>query len=472
MILNRIPFIIFFLGPVLPVLLFFLNIRLFIIFFFLIALYSFYKLSTYVIFSIVGFLILLNKERVNWKNVLRSINEELPIHLIAIAVNKESFEVLEATIKSISKQDYLKEKIIISISFEERNLSKRVVAKVKELFEKEKFNYLISAHPNSLEGEVPGAASNKKFAVTSAVKKFKSLDPKNTIVTIPDADTVFHSTYFSNLSYLWITNKDKHKRFFQSAFYKVQNNYRKLRLFSKIISTSLTLSILSSSVYLPSKRYTFSCFSLSLSTLKKVDYWDASIGIDDTPFYWRPYKLFNANWKCIPVYSHISVHGIYEPEFFQNLSSQYKQFYRWGYGIIAFSLGLKTIWSNKKIGILVKLRDSIRVFESMIIVKISFITTIISSFLYSYIGNDLRINFSLFSLFPVLVALLVVAKLYLLYYSKIGESIFNTIKTLVFEIPLNIINLLVFSYVPYAHAAMHLAMKYNHHEKITWSDKN
>ncbi len=469
MLISIIPISVYILGPTLPIFLYFSNKAAFVVFCLTIALYSLYKLTTYVLFSILGLIKIILAESNDW---VTKINGRLPLHLIAIAVNKEPYNVLVKTLDSILTQDYPINKLFLSVSFEDNHCNLLTGKKVNSYLLSKNINFTIAYHPSNLPGEVKGAASNKKHAVEKGVKKFFAGNQSGVIATIPDADTVFNPNFFSCLSYTWLNHPKKDKRFFQPAMYKVQNNFKKLRLFSKILSTSLTLSILSSSTYRPAARYTFSCFSLSLSTLINAGYWDTSIAIDDTPFYWRPYNLYNSDWRNVPLLTSVSLHGIYDKNIFKNLTSQYSQFYRWGYGVISLKIAFKTIFKNPNIPIIIKMIDIVKALESMVFVKVGFITSLVSSLLYAHLETEIEVIAKLLSFLPFLGFLLIIVKLFLIFYSELKISIIGLVKNVIFEIPINILNLLLFGYLPYAHAALHLALNLNHHEKITWSEKD
>lgn len=472
------PLLLFVFFLLLPFGLFFTSLSIFKLFYYVIFSYLAYKLVVFLLFSLLGILKSNKSKYIDYLKISQAISgKSLPHHLIAIAIYTEKYETIVATLQSILDLDYPANKIHVSLSFEDRAIREnpeysKTIDKIIQFTKNKDVEFAVTVHPENLENEVPGAASNKKWAVKSYIKNLDSKQIENYILTIPDADTIFSKKYLANVTYKWLKSAKRHRIFIQPAVYKFQNNYTKIRSFTRIISTTLTLSILSSSTYRPKTRYTFSCFSLSLKTIIEADFWLTKIAIDDTPFYWRPYTLFDGDWHCEVVYSQISVNSIYEKSFVQNIRSQYKQFYRWGWGIIAFPIGIKAIYSNIKIGRIKKIRDTAILFENMILAKTAFVSFSICSILFTYNSDVLTKEIFGANIVAVLVPVSFLLRTLIIPYENLYTFIAKLAEDMIFLLPIGIINLLAFAYLPYLHAAIDYAKKHKHYEKITWSEKN
>jgi hypothetical protein len=474
--ISLLPFLFFSTFLLLPVVLFFTNQNAFVVFYYAILIYMSYKFIIFAVFSIIGIIKYKQNQGIDYRSELTNLKIDLPNNLIAIAIYKEGFEIIKASLDSILKQDYPKDKIHISLSFEERRIKEdplytETIRQVQNYLHYRKANFHITIHPDDINGEVPGAASNKSWAVKSFADVIDKSDIDSYIVTIPDADTVFSKSYLSDISYKWLKHKTRNRIFIQPALYKLQNNYTRLRSFTRIISTSLTLSILSSSTYKARHRYTFSCFSLSLSTLIGADYWLTSIAIDDTPFYWRPYTLFDSNWSCEVVYTPISVSAVFENSIMSNIKSQYQQFYRWGWGVITFPIAIKAILSNPRIRFWKKTRDVLTLFENMVVAKTAFITFMLCTFLYNHYAGNFAYQIYQADFLIFLIPISFVLRTLVVPFENLYTFIGKLLEDMIFILPIGIMNLIVFGYLPYLHASLDYARKHKHYERITWSEK-
>src|SRR5690606_15323934 len=113
------------------------------------------------------------------------------------------------------------------------------------------------------------------------------------------------------------------------------------------------------------------CYTLNLKLMKDVDYWDTSLGIDDTTFYWRPYFYLNGDWICEVFFVPLSADAIYENNYVQNHKAQYKQYLRWGWGVVSVPIALKVLFNPElKVSIFERIGKVMHLFSVFVFWKV------------------------------------------------------------------------------------------------------
>src|SRR3989344_7957884 len=94
-------------------------------------------------------------------------------HLIVLPRYKEDREVVVATLESLLRSAYPKNKMVVVLAQEER--AGQEFNKIKEELEKEYgqkfFKFLVTEHPAGLRGELAGKGANAAFAARQAKEK-------------------------------------------------------------------------------------------------------------------------------------------------------------------------------------------------------------------------------------------------------------------------------------------------------------
>lgn len=416
-------------------------------------------------------------------------NSKLPKQLVVIANYGEDYDVLSRSIKSIINQNYPRELLYLSVSIEERKAKKDTeYANRGELLKKDFGDFfgdrlMFFVHPENIPGEAIGAAANRTWGTKNAVEELerRGEDIEEYLITAPDGDITFHKEYFASMAYQWLKAEDRNKKFYQTAVYTFNNNYWEVPLLIRIISISLTLPVLASSITEKNRRETFSCYSLNLKLMKDVNYWDTSLAIDDTTFYWRPYLYLNGDWKCEVFFIPLSADAIYNPKYLKNHFEQYKQYVRWGWGVISFPIGIRTLFARNKIPLIEKVVKTIHLFEVFVFSKaigflIAFglpilllLNTGLDNYVISYtapriISTILNIT-TIFLIPTAILKLLLIPKRP----ARIGRLKFLAL--VIIEIPLNIIVLLTYSFLPFVEATTRMMFGQDHAKRIKWSEK-
>ena len=121
-------------------------------------------------------------------------------HLLVIPTLKEPITILEQCLKSIEMQEYPKERIFVLVGLEEKEGAEELKRKQRELEEKFKAVFgglFFTIHPKNYPGHMPGAGSNRTYAVKVIlpILKDKVSGFNQVILTTLDADFVIHKKY-------------------------------------------------------------------------------------------------------------------------------------------------------------------------------------------------------------------------------------------------------------------------------------
>ena len=298
---------------------------------------------------------------------------ELPAHsdfsklyqLVIFPVYNEGLEVLRPSLSALSRSQYPKEKFIVVIAFEERNLRAHDNALILEKEFSGKFGaYLSTFHPDGLPGEARTKGANATWAAKAA-RKFidaQGIVYEQVIISCFDADTCVDAQYFGCLSYHFLTSDKRHQASYQ-PMPVYNNNIWQAPSFARLVEISSSFCQLIESMRLE-KFVTFSSHSMSFKTLVEVDYWPVNMISDDSVIYWKGYLYYNGDYRVVPLYVTVSMDVAYSSNIWATMAMQYKQKRRWAWGVENFPYVVMGFIKNKNIPLLNKLRRSLQLLEN------------------------------------------------------------------------------------------------------------
>jgi len=437
-----------------------------------------YRAVVHTIGSFVGYKRYKKEISVDWAGMLKKLdfptllnNKDLPKnlseikHLVLIPTVNEGYEVLENTIKGLAETDFPKKQIVVAVTCEERGAGE-VEERLKEIKRSSKDlpEILFYIHPKGIAGEAVGAAAaNRDWGGRHAVAQLKKRGEnlENYIFTTFDADAKVHPKYFSRVTYAFLTDPSRRDRFYQTAAYLYDNNIWDVPPLMRIQATSVTMAIISAWVVEPTRMQTFSAYTTALSTLIDADFWDVSLGVDDTTFFWRAYLVKNGNFSGEGVFVPISSDAVQGSGWWASHKSQYKQLVRWGWGVLVFPIAIKGFLKNHKIPISKRISQTYYLVETYTVwITIVFLITFGIFVLYA-VNPAAKQNPLAYSIPKVTSSVLTFAIILLVPASLIKDKMmapkpanwpwWKKISTYL-EGPLVIINLLTFGFLPYIHA--------------------
>ena len=428
----------------------------------------------------VGYRIYRNEMSVDWYLECQKLNfsnlpdkETLPPsledvrHLFLIPVVNEPEEVLRDSIDSIFNQSFPTSQIAMVFTVEQK-YSEEVMQKIKGIVgdrEKELSSLMFFIHPAGIPGEAIGdGGANRAWGSSHAVEELKNRGEniRNYIFSNIDSDHVLHKHYISRLTHLYLTTDKRDNHFYSSAVPLFDNNLWRVPLMMRLEANSVTLGVISDwAVSKGGLRKCFSAFSVSLQTLIDADFFDVSLGADDTIFYWRAYFARKGNFDGVSHFIPYFADAVEGKNYIDSHKSLYKQLLRWGWGAVDFPLSVKNFMKNKDISMSKKITwFSRHIKERVILTNIVFLITfgfILVTLVNPYVTQS-NFAYSLPKITSFILTLTTVFMIPGIYFRKKFStpppenwSKFRKMLTY-FEAPLITINLLTFSFFPTLHA--------------------
>lgn len=288
-------------------------------------------------------------------------------HLIIFPIFKEGPDVLKPSLQALLSSHYPRDKMIVLLSFEERNQKSRENAFILEAeFKKEFFAYISTFHPDNIPGECRTKGANATWAGKQA-KQFldtKGIPHSDVIISCFDADTCVDKEYFGCLTYHFIASDKPHQASYQ-PMPVYNNNVWYAPAFARLVEISSSFSQLIESMRLE-KFVTFSSHSMSFKTLVDIDYWPVDMISDDSVIYWKAYLFHKGNYRVVPLYVTVSMDVAYGKNLFETIRVQYKQKRRWAWGVEIFPFLVSGFISDKEIPLVKKIRRSFHLLDSHI----------------------------------------------------------------------------------------------------------
>ena len=287
-------------------------------------------------------------------------------HLVILPFYKEGLDIVQATFENLSKVNYPKEKIIVVLATEERGgeEAQEVARQIKEKFEKEFFQLLITVHPKNIPGEIIGKGPNVVWA-TNKVKELiidrLSIPYEKIVVSIFDIDTRPYLQYFSCLTWNYLTNKNALRASYQPIpIYN--NNIWSAPAFSRVIATSGTFWQMMQQER-SEQLVTYSSHSFSFKTLIEIGY-PSNMVSDDSRIFWKAYLAYDGDYRAVPLYYPVSMDAVLAKTLIRTIVNQYKQQRRWAWGNENTPYIIYGFLKNKKIPLFwEKIRHSLVMLE-------------------------------------------------------------------------------------------------------------
>ena len=330
--------------------------------------YWFFKSATLAYYAIRSYLTMVAHTRTDWFKEAKSIINWQDIHhVIIIPEYKEPYNILEQTISNLTKQTFPLKYISIILATESRD---KDAVKISNLLKQKyghKFgNFWITKHP-ILSGEIAGKSSNMAFAGHFAHKKCKQLgwNENLTTVTSADADAQLHPSYYSYLTFKFLTDLDLDYHFYQTGIMYYSNIWE-VPLPIRVINT--IGSMFSLSLLKQGKRLiNYSTYSLSLKTVAEVGFWSVDIIPEDYHLFFKTYFAKGEKVRVIPIFLPTLVQAAQSSTLKKTLINQYEQQKRWAWGVSDLPNVIRNYFLHPEINIIDRTTRLLYVLETHII---------------------------------------------------------------------------------------------------------
>lgn len=253
---------------------------------------------------------------------------------IIIAAYNEDYEVLGPTLESVLGTTYDKQRMIVTIAYEERGGPdmKKTVRRLQREFGDKFFAFHTVEHPADLPNEVIGKGGN----ITHAGRFLKDWLPtvgieyKNVVITTLDSDNRPHASYFDYVTYEYIVHEDRKHLSYQpiSLFF---NNIWDAPAPMRVVATGNSFWNIISSMR-PHTLRNFASHSQPMDALVEMDFWSTRTIVEDGHQYWRSFFYFNGNYAVTPIYVPIYQDAVMSNTYLETLKAQFIQLRRWAYG--------------------------------------------------------------------------------------------------------------------------------------------
>ena len=329
--------------------------------------FCFYYLFRIIYFSlhqIFGYFKVKSYSKKDWLKELKKINNSPSgknwkdiYHIVILPTYKESKEIIKESLESLEKSNYPKEKIIVVLAIEARagDNAKKIAKEIEKEYSDKFYKFLVSAHPDSVAGEIAGKGSNVAHAGKEVKEKIVDklkIPYENILVSNFDIDTKVYPQYFSCLAWHYLTEENPEKASYQPVPV-YNNNVWSAPAFSRIVSTSNTFWQMIQQERVE-KLTTYSSHSIPGKVFFEVGY-PNNVVSDDSRIFWRAYLYYDGNYRVVPIYYPVSMDAVMAKNFWHTAINQYKQQKRWAWGCNEIPYIMFGFLKNKKIPLLSKI---------------------------------------------------------------------------------------------------------------------
>ncbi|MFZ5365114.1 MAG: glycosyltransferase [Patescibacteria group bacterium] len=284
----------------------------------------------------------------DWVADIKKINDwERIYHLVFLPTYNEPYEVLDTTFKNLTQSTYPLDKMIVVLAGEERAKEhfEKVSRQVKEKYGHKFFKFVITLHPDNVEGEMKAKGANAAYAgreVKKLIDNEWKIPYQDIIVSYFDCDTVVHPKYFACLAYKYLTSPNPTRTSYQPAVL-YNNNIWDAPIITRVTAFG-TIFWLMTDLLRPERLFTFSSHSMSWQALVDVDFWQSDIVTDDSRIFLQCFMRYDGDYSVTPIYVPVSMDAVLADNYWDNFKNLYKQQRRWGYGVEHFPY---MVWNFK-----------------------------------------------------------------------------------------------------------------------------
>ncbi len=302
------------------------------------AVYWLYRSITLAVLSVSAFFTIRASSAYDW---IGELKQKFPKryrqvhHLIIIPTYKEPLKTLDKTLESLTQQTFPLKNLHIMVSFEDRE-GRPAREKAKKLIKKyqDKFGHLLTTFHPDIEGEVKGKSSNTAWGARQAKRILidqKELPLEKFTVTSEDADARFHPSYFSAITYEFLTLKNPYNVVWQGAVMFYNNIWEvpaPIRVLASMFSV-FQMYILKRA----DRLINFSTYTTTLKHVVEINYWDTDVIPEDYRLFFKSFFAKKGEFYVRPIFLPIYADAAQAKTFWETMVNQYEQLKRWAWGV-------------------------------------------------------------------------------------------------------------------------------------------
>jgi hypothetical protein len=271
---------------------------------------------------------------------------EWPRHLIVIPNYREAESELRRTIDSLAAQPNAAQLVVV-LAMEARESgaegkATRLLLGYREVFA----DIFATYHPGDVLGETPGKGSNEAWALRQAYRRLIATghdDIDRYTVTSCDADAVFSLRHFVTLNYLFLTEADRYRAFWQPTIFNT-NNIWDVPAGPRMLDGLSGLNRLANMTLPGSVKFPTSCYSLSWRMLNEVDYWDEEVIPEDWHLYLKCCYSLGDRVHVVPMYVELGNDCVLTDSTAKTLRAHYFQAVRHAWGASDIPYTWRATW--------------------------------------------------------------------------------------------------------------------------------
>jgi len=262
-------------------------------------------------------------------------------------IYKESYEVMEASVRACLASNYPKDKIMVLLTVEARGGDQvredalRVQSEYCDKFRE----LIVTVHPDEPDGKRKGANGYWAGKILQRYCDEKNIPYDNVIVHYFDADTLPHREYLPCVAYQYIMNTERTFRSYQ-PIPLFNNNLWDVPAINRLVALGSSYWQMIESTR-PYRLINFSSQAMSLKTLVDIDFYDRQVVSDDSRQFYRAYFQYNGNHKAVPIFTPVSMDAVLGKSWWDTLRAQYIQKRRWAWGIEHFPYLMEKYFSTR-----------------------------------------------------------------------------------------------------------------------------
>ncbi len=254
-------------------------------------------------------------------------------HCALIPTYTEAYEVLRGTVEALAQQNYpvhLKVCAIITRTTDTGGFEN--VARLREEYG-HRFRSFLHIKDPLLPGIVVGKSAAMSYAgpVLRAHCDELGLDPARTIVTDLDSDFRLHREYFAHITHEYCSVPDRLTSIWQ-PIPVFRNNLWRVPAAVRVMATATTQW----QMFLhqnPHRLVMFSSYSMSMSLVSGVGYWDSDVIPEDSRFFWKAFFRYGERLRVRPCFLTVDGDAPRSRDYAASHVSQYNQIKRWAWGV-------------------------------------------------------------------------------------------------------------------------------------------
>ncbi|RMD59359.1 glycosyltransferase family 2 protein [Candidatus Parcubacteria bacterium] len=263
----------------------------------------------------------------SWKDI---------IHLIILPTYNEGLEIVRTTVEAIAKCGYPTKNMIVVLATEGRagEAAQKRAQKIEQEFGDYFRHFLVTVHPDNIEGEIKGKGSNQTWAARQVKEKIidaQGYDYNKILVSVFDIDTVVEEGFFYCLTHKFLSVKYPYRASFQPIpIYN--NNIWQAPFFSRIAASSNTFWQMMQQIR-QEKLATYSSHSMTWRALVDIGFWSTKMVSEDSRIFWHCLLYYYGDYRVEPLYFPVSMDICMDRGWWQTAKNLYKQQRRWGWGV-------------------------------------------------------------------------------------------------------------------------------------------